>query len=485
MMDTILNLGLNDEAVEGLARTTGNRAFRLRRLPAADPDVRRRRRRSRRAPLRGRACGGARGRRRGAGRRPRRRAISTELVGRFKQIYRAGRGRRLSAGRARPARRAIRARLRLVGLRRGRRSTGGRTTSRTTSAPRSTSCRWCSETRAKTPAPASRFTRDPATGEQELYGEFLANAQGEDVVAGIRTPQPLEAHASDSCPDVYERAARRRCASSRSTTATCRTSSSRSRTAGSSSCRRARRSAHATVGAEGRPSTWSTRGSITQRGGGRAASIPPQLDQLLHPMIDPKADYEVVATRSQRVSPGAATGGDRLRRRHGRGARPAPESPVILVRLGDDARRHPRHDRSAKGSSTVHGGMTSHAAVVARGMGKPCVAGLRRALDRPRASEGAARGATSSHEGDVITIDGGTGAVYPRRGRPRAAADQRGLRDSCSTGPTTSVGCKVRANADTPADAAKAREFGAQGIGLCRTEHMFIDRRPASASSGR
>ncbi len=146
--------------------------------------------------------------------------------------------------------------------------------------------------------------------------------------------------------------------------------------------------------------------------------------------------------------------------------------PVILVRwetTPDDI-----HGMiAAQGILTAHGGMTSHAAVVARGMGKPCVAGCEGADDR-RGGEIARLGGHELREGDVITIDGGTGRVYRRRGR--RSCRRRSTRTSrrCSAGPTSSGGCEVRANADTPDDAAKAREFGAEGIGLCRTEHMFF-----------
>ena len=117
--------------------------------------------------------------------------------------------------------------------------------------------------------------------------------------------------------------------------------------------------------------------------------------------------------------------------------------------------------------------MTSHAAVVARGMGKPCVAGCE-ALSLDLDAKTARIGEHELREGDVITIDGGTGRVIVGEVAARPAADQRGLPDDPRAGPTTCAACGVRANADTPEDAARAREFGAQGIGLCRTEHMFI-----------
>ncbi len=212
---------------------------------------------------------------------------------------------------------------------------------------------------------------------------------------------------------------------------------------------------------------------------------PAQLDQLLHPMIDPKASLEVAA-KGLNASPGAASGAivfdaDTAVER-------AKTGPVILVRwetTPDDI-----HGMiAAQGILTVHGGMTSHAAVVARGMGKPCVAGC----DDLTLGDGGARiGEHSLQEGDVITIDGGTGRVFvgevplvpPQINEDFEtilgwADEQRRLR--------------VRANADNPEDATRAREFGAEGIGLCRTEHMFFgDRLPvvqemilADSESGR
>jgi pyruvate,orthophosphate dikinase len=202
---------------------------------------------------------------------------------------------------------------------------------------------------------------------------------------------------------------------------------------------------------------------------------PKQLDQLLHPMIDPKADFEVAA-KGLNASPGAATGkvvldADSAEDRGRRG------EDVILVRwetTPDDI-----HGLlEARGVLTAQGGMTSHAAVVARGMGKPCVAGcegLTIDLDSRRLKIGKRELA----EGDVITIDGGTGDVIV--GAVNLVAPQINEDFELLLGWADETRrLRVRANADTPADAAKAREFGAEGIGLCRTEHMFMaeDRLP-------
>src|SRR5437899_7864598 len=195
---------------------------------------------------------------------------------------------------------------------------------------------------------------------------------------------------------------------------------------------------------------------------------PAQLDQLLHPMIDPKASLEVAA-KGLNASPGAASGGivfdaDTAVER-------AKSGPVILVTwetTPDDISGM----IAAEGILTVHGGMTSHAAVVARGMGKPCVAGAEGVTIDVQAKT-AEIGGTTVHEGDPITLDGGTGQVYI--GEVQLVPPQ--INEDFETVLVWADELrrlKVRANADTPEDAAKAREFGAEGIGLCRTEHMFF-----------
>ena len=315
------------------------------------------------------------------------------------------------------------------------------------------------------------FTRDPSTGKPGFYGEFLADAQGEDVVAGIRTPQPLETM-QGSLPEAFEQLLE--------------------------TMRRLEEHYHDMQDIEftiedGRLYLLQTRGAKRTAAAALKAAVdmvdeglisredaviridPGQLDQLLHPMIDPKAEFEVAAT-GLNASPGAASGKVVF------DADTAAESAengedVILVRwetTPDDI-----HGMiAAKGILTAHGGMTSHAAVVARGMGTPCVAGCE-ALSVDAKGKTASLHGKQIAEGDVITIDGGTGQVIlgpvdlvP----PRINEDFNtilGWADSMRR-------LKVRANADTPEDAAKAREFGAQGIGLCRTEHMFMadDRLP-------
>jgi pyruvate,orthophosphate dikinase len=306
------------------------------------------------------------------------------------------------------------------------------------------------------------FTRNPSTGANELYGEFLANAQGEDVVAGIRTPQPVESMA-DVLPAAYEQLLE-----------TLRKLEEHYRDVQDVEftveddklymlqTRSAKRTGAAALKAA---SDMVDEGLITREEAVTRID-PAQLDQLLHPMIDRSAAPEPVA-RGLNASPGAASGAIVFDADTAveRGA----SEHVILVRFEttpDDI-----HGMiAAQGILTVHGGMTSHAAVVARGMGKPCVAGC----EGLELGGGVARlGGKELHEGDVITIDGGTGVVY--LGEIELVAPQ--LNEDFETilrWADELRRLKVRANADTPEDAARAREFGAEGIGLCRTEHMFF-----------
>jgi pyruvate,orthophosphate dikinase len=315
------------------------------------------------------------------------------------------------------------------------------------------------------------FTRDPSTGESGLYGEFLVNAQGEDVVAGIRTPEPLE-RLREHLPEAFEQL-----------TDTMRRLEEHYRDMQDIEftvedgrlyllqTRTAKRTAAAALKA----AVTMVDESLISRDEAVARIDPAQLDQLLHPMINPAAEYEVAA-RGLNASPGAASGrivfdADTAAERGAAG------EDVILVRwetTPDDI-----HGMiGAKGILTAKGGMTSHAAVVARGMGKPCVAGC----DGLHLDLENRRGALNNRpfaEGDTITIDGGTGEVI------LGAVDL--VPPQINEDFETILGWAdelrrlgVRANADTPEDAARAREFGAQGIGLCRTEHMFMadDRLP-------
>jgi pyruvate, orthophosphate dikinase len=315
------------------------------------------------------------------------------------------------------------------------------------------------------------FTRDPSTGEPGLYGEFLGEAQGEDVVAGTRTPDPLD-RMRERLPEAFEQLVAtmerlerhyRDMQDIEFTVESGRLYLLQTRTAKRTAAA-ALKCAVDMVGEE-----------LISREEAVARIDPAQLDQLLHPMIDPQADYEV-ACRGLNASPGAASGGvvfdaDTAAERGGAG------ESVILVRwetTPDDI-----HGMiQAQGILTAHGGMTSHAAVVARGMGKPCVAGCD-AISIDFEARTARIGEHELSEGDVLTINGGSGEVIV--GEVPLVPPQ--INEDFETVLEWADDVRrldVRANADTSEDAAKAREFGAQGIGLCRTEHMFFaeDRLP-------
>ncbi|MGH3015557.1 MAG: pyruvate, phosphate dikinase, partial [Gaiellaceae bacterium] len=309
------------------------------------------------------------------------------------------------------------------------------------------------------------FTRDPSTGEQGIWGEFLVNAQGEDVVAGIRTPQPIaemEARFGPTFERLVETMARleehyREMQDIEFTVEEGTLYILQTRT-GKRTAAAALRIAVEMV-AEG----------LLSREEAVARIDPGQLDQLLHPMIDPAADYEV-AGKGLNASPGAATGKIVLDADRAEEQGKAGEA-VILVR-GETTPDDIHGVIEARGVLTAQGGMTSHAAVVARGMGKPCVAGCE-ALSIDLGARRIRLGEHELAEGEVITIDGGRGEVIV--GEVPLVPPQIDENFETLLGWADDVRVlRVRANADTPEDAAKAREFGAEGIGLCRTEHMFM-----------
>jgi pyruvate,orthophosphate dikinase len=319
--------------------------------------------------------------------------------------------------------------------------------------------------KGETSATGVAFTRDPSTGEPGVYGEFLVNAQGEDVVAGIRTPEPL-ARMQEILPEAFARYVdtikrlEEHYRDMQDTEFTVEDG-----TLYLLQTRTAKRTAAAALKA----AVDMVDEGLIGREEAVARIDPAQLDQLLHPMIDPKASLDVAA-KGLNASPGAAVGGIVFDADTAETKGRAGES-VILVRwetTPDDINGM----IFAQGILTAHGGMTSHAAVVARGMGKPCVAGCDGlTLD---AAAGTARiGDHELREGDVITIDGGTGNVIV--GQVGLVPPQ--INEDFQTILEWADGLRrlnVRANADNPDDAARAREFGAQGIGLCRTEHMFF-----------
>lgn len=316
------------------------------------------------------------------------------------------------------------------------------------------------------------FTRNPSTGAEELYGEFLVNAQGEDVVAGIRTPRPL-ADMREVLPEAYDELID----TMHRMEAHYRDMQDMEFTVENGKLfllqtRNGKRTAAAALKVA---SDLVDEGVITKEEA-LLRIEPDQLDQLLHPAIDPSHGEKPIA-KGLPASPGAAVGevvfdADTAAERGGRG------EAVVLVRYEttpDDI----HGVIVAQGVLTAHGGMTSHAAVVARGMGKPCVAGAS-GIHIDAKGRTLTVGDRVIKEGEVITLDGSTGDVFGQEIKlipPRINEDFQRLVTWADE--VRELG--VRANADNFEDASKARELGAEGIGLCRTEHMFMaaDRLPA------
>ncbi len=316
------------------------------------------------------------------------------------------------------------------------------------------------------------FTRNPSTGAKELYGEFLVNAQGEDVVAGIRTPRPL-AEMREVLPEAYDELID-----------TMHRMESHYRDMqdmeftvenGKLFLLQTRNGKRTAAAALKVASDLVDEGVITKEEA-LLRIEPDQLDQLLPPAIDPSHGEKPIA-KGLPASPGAAVGevvfdADTAAERGGRG------EAVVLVRYEttpDDI----HGVIVAQGVLTAHGGMTSHAAVVARGMGKPCVAGAS-GIHIDAKGRTLTVGDRVIKEGEVITLDGSTGDVFGQEIKlipPRINEDFQ--RVVTWADEVRELG--VRANADNFEDASKARELGAEGIGLCRTEHMFMaaDRLPA------
>jgi pyruvate,orthophosphate dikinase len=471
MMDTILNLGLNDVSVEGLGASTGNPRFAYdsyRRLIQGYGEI----------------VDGVDGHRfeqaltdlkaaRGAAQDVDLTVDDLrELVETFKTIYEDGTGRPFPQEPLEQLRRAYRAVFDSWNVPRAQvyRRTYGIPDDLGTAV---NVVQMVFGNRGEMSGTGVCFTRDPASGEKRLYGEFLPNAQGEDVVAGIRTPEPIE-RMRDAMPVAYEQLVE----TLDGLEAHYRDMQDIEFTVEEGTLyllqtRTGKRTATAAL----RIAVEMVEEGLISREQAVARIDPEQLDQLLHPRIDPKAKFEIAA-KGLNASPGAAVGAivldaetADLRARAG--------EDVILVRwetTPDDIHGIvPEHTR---GILTAHGGMTSHAAVVARGMGKTCVAGCE-SLQIDMASRTITINGRTLAEGAVITLEGGEGWVIlePVPLVPPAIDENFG----------TILGwadehrrLRVRANADTPEDAAKAREFGAEGIGLCRTEHMFMaeDRLP-------
>ncbi|MGB5951224.1 MAG: pyruvate, phosphate dikinase, partial [Ornithinimicrobium sp.] len=329
--------------------------------------------------------------------------------------------------------------------------------------------------RGQTSATGVCFTRNPSTGAQELYGEFLLDAQGEDVVAGIRTPRPL-AELEDVLPEAFTqlmdtmRLLEEHYGDMQDIEFTVEE--------GTLYLLQTRSGKRTAAAAFKVARDMVTEGKIDQKQALRRVEAA-QLDQLLHPAIDPEHGEKPV-TQGLNASPGAAVGAVVFDSDTAE-ARGKAGDPVVLVSWEtspDDI----AGVIQAQGVLTAHGGMTSHAAVVARGMGKPCVAGASN-INIDVSGKTMTVGEQIFKEGDTITLDGSTGEVYA--GALSLVPPQ--LNEDFSAIVSWADDIRrlgVRANADTAADATKAREFGAEGIGLCRTEHMFMspDRLPAMRS---
>ncbi len=318
------------------------------------------------------------------------------------------------------------------------------------------------------------FTRDPATGEKKLMGEFLVNAQGEDVVAGVRTPMPITEMA-ERFPEAYADFSR-----------VCNILENHYRDMQDMEftvengklymlqCRNGKRTAQAAL---------KIACDLVDEGMRTPEEAvlmidPRNLDTLLHPQFDAKALKSAQQIgKGLGASPGAACGqivftADDAEKWKNAGKK------VVLVRL-ETSPEDITGMKAAQGILTVRGGMTSHAAVVARGMGKCCVSGCGEIV-MDEANKKFTLAGKTYHEGDVISIDGSTGKIYDGA-VPTVDAKVEGEFGRIMSWADSFRKLHVRTNADTPRDAKKARELGAEGIGLCRTEHMFFDPQRISA----
>jgi len=330
----------------------------------------------------------------------------------------------------------------------------------------------------ETSATGVAFTRNPATGERILFGEFLINAQGEDVVAGIRTPQPIskivrerqggkKPSMEEAMPEAYA-----------TLKSICDTLEKHYRdtqdveftiqdgTLYMLQTRTGKRTAEAAL----KIAVDMVGETLISEQEAVARVDPMALDQLLHPTLDPEAPKERIAA-GLGASPGAATG--QISFTADEAEKLAADGHDIILVRNETSPEDIHGMHAARGILTARGGMTSHAAVVARGMGRPCVSGA--GMLRIDAGAGTMMaGAVMLKRGDVVTIDGTTGEVF----KGKVAMRQPELTGDFATlmqWADKLRRLKVRTNADTPNDAAAARRFGAEGIGLCRTEHMFFE----------
>jgi pyruvate, orthophosphate dikinase len=330
----------------------------------------------------------------------------------------------------------------------------------------------------ETSATGVAFTRNPSTGDNALYGEFLVNAQGEDVVAGIRTPQNIteaarKAAGSDKpsleslMPEVFKQFAD----TTRLLEKHYRDMQDLEFTVERGKLwmlqtRNGKRTAKAAL----KVAVDMANEGLISREDAVTRVEPGALDQLLHPTLDPKAKPKALATGLP-ASPGAASGEIVFSADEAQALRQAGRKSILVRVETSPEDIHGMH--AAEGIVTTRGGMTSHAAVVARGMGKPCVSGAG-SIRIDYNGQTMTVGGVTLKKGEVLTIDGGSGEVMPGAA-PMVKPEMTGDFATLMTWADSVRRMKVRANAETPADARVARSFGAEGIGLCRTEHMFFD----------
>ena len=325
--------------------------------------------------------------------------------------------------------------------------------------------------RGETSGTGVAFTRNPATGENKLFGEYLMNAQGEDVVAGIRTPQSIDT-LKEVMPECYEQFISK----------ICKTLENHYKDMqdmeftiedGKLFMLQTRNGKRTATAALKIAVDMVEEGMVTKEEALLMVD-PKQLDQLLHPMFDAESlkNAECVAT-GLAASPGAATGkiaftADDVVRMHNEG-----EKDIILVRM-ETSPEDIEGMNLAHGILTLRGGMTSHAAVVARGMGTCCVSGCGDLVIDEENNTLTLKDGRILKEGDYISLDGSTGNVYPGQIKT-VEASITGNFGTFMEWADEHRTLEIRANADTPRDALQAKKFGAEGIGLCRTEHMFFD----------
>ncbi|MEO8796570.1 MAG: pyruvate, phosphate dikinase, partial [Polyangiaceae bacterium] len=332
-----------------------------------------------------------------------------------------------------------------------------------------------------TSATGVAFTRNPSTGEKKLFGEWLPNAQGEDVVAGIRTPLHIDGDEADTLEKKMP-------APFKMLTGICDKLEAHFHDMQDLEftiqngklymlqCRSGKRTGKAAI----RIAVEQVKEKLITQDQAVLRVDPQSIDQLLHPALDPKAPKKLLA-KGLPASPGAASGhivfnADEAELKAGQG------KPVILVRI-ETSPEDIHGMKAARGIITARGGMTSHAAVVARGMGKACIAGAS-AISVSYATEtmtitvyddaGRVVETVVKKKGDILTIDGSTGQVFDDAVATVPAAPTPEFTELMQWADAART-MKVRANADTPLDAKTARSFGAEGIGLCRTEHMFFE----------